>query len=229
MCARRRESKPKKSWQARLAADTDAATDEFVASLDVDAVLWRYDIAGSIAHAQMLRERKIITRAEFARIKKGLLAVAARIEAGRLEMPIELEDIHMVIEKALIDRIGQAGGKLHTGRSRNDQVALDMRLWARDAIDDLIKAIAKSQRALVGLAVRSGQIVMPAYTHLQRAQPVLAGHLLLAYVEMLQRDAERLTDARVRVNVCPLGCRAAAGPSPPLAPAPTVEVMGFPA
>ncbi len=229
MCARRRESKPKKSWQARLAADTDAATDEFVASLDVDAVLWRYDIAGSIAHAQMLRERKIITRAEFARIKKGLLAVAARIEAGRLEMPIELEDIHMVIEKALIDRIGQAGGKLHTGRSRNDQVALDMRLWARDAIDDLIKAIAKSQRALVGLAVRSGQIVMPAYTHLQRAQPVLAGHLLLAYVEMLQRDAERLTDARVRVNVCPLGCGAVAGTSLPLDRARTAELLGFPA
>jgi len=218
-----------KSWQGRLGSDADAATASFLASLDVDRALWRYDIVGSIAHARMLREQKLLTQKEFAAIRKGLLAVAGQIEAGRLDMPIELEDIHMVIEKALIDRIGQVGGKLHTGRSRNDQVALDLRLWARDAIDNLTAAIVSLQRALVELAEKYGRIVMPAYTHLQRAQPIVAGHALLAYVEMLQRDTDRLAGARARVNVCPLGCGAVAGTSLPLDRARTAELLGFPA
>jgi len=218
-----------KSWQARLGAEADAATAEFLASLDVDQALWPYDIAGSLAHARMLAEQKIITRAEHARIRKGLLAVARKIESGRLDMPVELEDIHMVIESALIDAVGQVGGKLHTGRSRNDQVALDLRLWARDAIDLLAADIADLQRALVGLAGKFAQVVMPAYTHLQRAQPVLAGHVLLAYAEMLQRDADRLADCRLRANVCPLGSGAAAGTSLPLDRARTAELLGFPA
>jgi len=216
-----------KSWQGRLAADSDAATAEFLASLDVDRALWRYDIAGSVAHAQMLSEVRVISRADFAAIKKGLLAIAADIEAGRLEMPVELEDIHMLIEKALTDRIGDAGKKLHTGRSRNDQVALDMRLWARDAIDNLTDGTRRLQRALVTMAEKQGRVVMPAYTHLQRAQPVLAGHVMLAYVEMLQRDADRLADARARVNVCPLGSAAVAGTSLPLDRARAAKLLGF--
>jgi argininosuccinate lyase len=217
-----------KPWQARLAADADAVTAEFVASLDVDRALWRYDVVGSVTHAQMLHEVGLLTKSELARIRRGLLAIAADIESARLEMPVELEDIHMVIERALIDRIGEAGAKLHTGRSRNDQVALDLRLWARDAADNLIDAVVELQRALVGLAERQGRLVMPAYTHLQRAQPILAGHAVCAYVEMLQRDADRLADARERINVCPLGCGAVAGTSLPLDRARTAELLGFP-
>jgi argininosuccinate lyase len=218
-----------KSWQGRLAADADAVTAAFLASLDVDRELWRYDIAGSIAHAQMLADQKILKRNEFNQIRKGLLSVADDIDSGTLEMPIELEDIHMVIEKALIDRTGQAGRKLHTGRSRNDQVALDLRLWARDAVDALTGAIRRLQAAMVAFAERAGELIMPAYTHLQRAQPTLAGHVFLAYVEMLDRDADRLTDARVRINVSPLGSGAVAGTSLPLDRARTAELMGFPA
>ena len=218
-----------KSWQARLTADADAATAKLLASIDVDRQLWRYDVAGSIAHARMLAERGIITHDEFATIKAGLMAVSDRIEAGKCDMPVEMEDIHMVIEKALIDQIGDVGGKLHTGRSRNDQVALDLRLWARDRIDQIVAGIAALQRALAKLAEDNAGLAMPAYTHLQRAQPVLAGHAVLAYVEMLQRDADRLADARKRVNVCPLGSGAVAGTSLPLDRARTAELLGFPA
>jgi len=225
----KKTDKPGKSWQARLTGQADQATAELLASIDVDWHLWRYDIAGSIAHAQMLAARKIITRGEFAKIKNGLLQIGKRIEAGKLDMPVDLEDIHMVIEKALIDRIGAVGGKLHTGRSRNDQVALDLRLWARDAIDDLQARIGAFQKSLVKLAQKYADVPMPAYTHLQRAQPVLAGHVFLAYVEMVQRDAARLADARKRTNVCPLGSGAVAGTSLPLDRALTAKLLGFPA
>ncbi|MFP4052847.1 MAG: argininosuccinate lyase [Phycisphaerae bacterium] len=218
-----------KSWQGRLTADADEATARFVASLDVDTVLWKYDIAGSIAHAKMLREIGILTAKEEKAIRNGLLEVSQEIEGGSLEMPIELEDIHMVIERALVERTGDAGRKLHTGRSRNDQVATDLRLWARDAADNLVDQVQVLQEALVNLAARSGETVMPAYTHLQRAQPIVAGHAMLAYVEMLQRDADRLMDARKRINVCPLGCGAVAGTSLPLDRARTAELLGFPA
>ncbi|MCE5277616.1 MAG: argininosuccinate lyase [Planctomycetaceae bacterium] len=216
-----------KSWQARLTAQADAVTAQFVASLDVDHDLWPYDIVGSIAHAQMLSEVGLISEGEFRQIRRGLKSIAKAIAGRQLPMSIELEDIHMVIEKALIDRIGAAGAKLHTGRSRNDQVALDLRLWARDAVDDIASAITKLQKALVTLADKQGDIVMPAYTHLQRAQPIVAGHALLAYVEMLQRDADRLADARVRIDVCPLGSGAVAGTSLPLNRARTAELLGF--
>jgi len=217
-----------KSWQGRLTADADAAAAALVASLDVDRRLWKYDIVGSIAHAKMLSEVGALSAVEYRKIEKGLMRVANAIEDGRLRMPIELEDIHMVVEKALIDRIGAVGGKLHTGRSRNDQVALDLRMWARDAVDDLRGGISDVQRALVALAERDGQTVMPAYTHLQRAQPIVTGHAVLAYVEMLQRDAERLADAHKRINVCPLGSGAVAGTSLPLNRARTAEMLGFP-
>jgi argininosuccinate lyase len=175
----------------------------------------------------MLAKVGLISSSEFSKIRRGLLSIASDIESGRLKMPVELEDIHMVIEKALIDRIGAVGGKLHAGRSRNDQVATDLRLWARDAIDRLLEGIAELQRAFVRLAQRQGEIVMPAYTHLQRAQPIVAGHALLAYAEMLQRDSDRLSETRRRVNVCPLGSGAIAGTSLPLDRASTARELGF--
>jgi argininosuccinate lyase len=216
-----------KSWQARLSAQADTVTAGFLASLDVDAALWRYDILGSLAHAQMLASQGIISSRELARIRKGLLQIAKLLEQGKLPLPTELEDIHMVIEKALIDRVGDAGAKLHTGRSRNDQVALDLRLWARQAIDELTDDIRTLQVAMVKLAEQYQDLVVPAYTHLQRAQPVLAGHAVLAYVEMLQRDIGRLEDARKRVNVCPLGSGAVAGTSLPLDRDLTAKLLGF--
>ena len=217
----------RKSWQGRLSVDADSVTAELLASIDIDRQLWRYDIAGSLAHAQMLSEVKLISKADLARIRKGLLSIAADIEAGKLDMPVALEDIHMVVEAALIERAGDSGAKLHTGRSRNDQVALDLRLWARDAADDLVAGLRDLQRVFVRSARAQGHIVMPAYTHMQRAQPIVAGQALLAYVEMLQRDAERLIDARRRINRCPLGSGAVAGSSLPLDRARTAELLGF--
>jgi argininosuccinate lyase len=216
-----------KSWQGRLQADTDAVTARFVASLDVDTALWRYDISGSLAHGQMLAKVGLLSEEEYETLKAGLTSVAEKIQAGQVEMPLELEDIHMVIEKTLIDEIGDVGRKLHTGRSRNDQVATDLRLWARDAVDNLLLGIAQLQRAFLDLARREGDIVMPAYTHLQRAQPILAGSAMLAYVEMLHRDAQRLLDARKRINVCPLGSGAVAGTSLPLDRNVTAALLGF--
>ncbi len=231
MAAKKKQSKPKttggKSWHGRLTAEADAATARFLASLDVDLALWRYDIAGSVAHAQMLSEVGLITKRDFQRIRRGLMNIASDIEADKLPMPIELEDIHMVIEAALIERIGAPGAKLHTGRSRNDQVALDLRLWTRDTIEILIQQIFALQQAMVSLADSSSEIVMPAYTHLQRAQPILAAHAVLAYVEMLDRDAQRLTDAYKRVNVCPLGSGAVAGTSLPIDRRMTAKLLGF--
>ncbi|MFW5841250.1 MAG: argininosuccinate lyase [Planctomycetota bacterium] len=216
-----------KSWQGRLKADADEITARFVASIDVDTALWRYDIAGSLAHAEMLGKVGILTDDELVTLKRALAAVAEKIEAGQLDMPIELEDIHMVIESALIDETGDVGRKLHTGRSRNDQIATDLRLWARDAVDNLAAGVRQLQANLVELARRQGHIVMPAYTHLQRAQPIVAGHAVLAYVEMLQRDLERLADARKRINVCPLGSGAVAGTSLPLNRSLTAAMLNF--
>ncbi len=217
-----------KSWHGRLSGEADHATSELLASIDVDWALYKYDIAGSIAHATMLREIGILTGRELTRIKKGLSTIAEDIETGKVKLDPALEDIHMVIESALIKQIGDAGRKLHTGRSRNDQIALDLRLWARDAIDNLTGLVRRLQTSFVAEAEKYGQIVMPAYTHLQRAQPILAGHALLAYVEMLERDAERLADCRKRVNICPLGSGAVAGTSIPLDRKRVAELLGFP-
>ena len=216
-----------KPWQHRLSADPAPATAELLASLDVDAALYRYDITGSLAHAEMLRKIGVLSAGELSAIRRGLAAVAADIEAGKVKLDAALEDIHMLVESELIRRIGDPGRKLHTGRSRNDQVALDLRLWARDAIGDMAARILALQRALVALARKQGRLVMPAYTHLQRAQPVLAGHALLAYVEMLQRDAERLADCRRRINLCPLGSGAVAGTSIPLDRKMVAKRLGF--
>jgi len=217
-----------KSWQSRLNHDQDELAVEFVESLSLDRRLYKYDIAGSIAHAKMLTEQHLISRDEFRQIKQALTEIAKEIDAGKFRFDKKYEDIHMVIEAALIKKIGPVGKKLHTGRSRNDQVALDMRLWLRDRLEIMVELIKGVQKALLKPAgSKQGRIVMPGYTHTQRAQPVLAGNYLLAYVEMLQRDRERFNDCFKRVNVCPLGSGALAGSSLPLDRGRVAELLGF--
>lgn len=188
---------------------------EFTESVSFDWRLWRHDIAGSIAHARMLHKVGLLTRAECNQIVSGLNKIAGAIERGRFKWALELEDVHMNVEAAL-SRLTPAGAKLHTGRSRNDQIALDLRLWLRDEIVLLHGQIAELQRALVEFADANLDVLVPGYTHLQRAQPVYLAHHMLAYVEMLERDKDRLCDCFRRVNVCPLGSGALAGSTLPL-------------
>ncbi|MBN2064057.1 MAG: argininosuccinate lyase [Sedimentisphaerales bacterium] len=217
-----------KSWQSRMTAEQDSLAVNFVESISYDKRLFQYDIDGSIAHARMLSEQGLITNKEFSAIKKGLEEIGSEMKAGKFSFDVSCEDIHMVIEAALIARIGDAGKKLHTGRSRNDQVALDMRMWARDEADIITELLKDLQAALVELAHKQGQVVMPSFTHLQRAQPIISGHYLLAYVEMFQRDRERLADARKRINVSPIGSGAVAGSTLPLDRKRTAELLEFP-
>jgi len=200
-----------RSWEKRLASQPDEMTVDYVESLSYDRRLYKYDIVGSIAHARMLAEQKLISRADFNAIKAGLIQISEDIEAGRFQFDKTCEDIHMAIEKALIDRIGEPGKKLHTARSRNDQVATDIRLWLRDEIETLQARIAGLQKAFVQLAGRHTDDLMPAYTHLQRAQPIVIAAYLLSFVEQLERDVTRLGDCRSRLNVSPLGAGAIAG------------------
>ncbi len=198
-------------WKGRFQEETTDLMKRFGESISFDWRLYRYDIRGSIAHARGLQRAGILTQEECEAIAAGLREIEAEITAGTFAFSVDLEDIHMNIEKALTDRIGPTGAKLHTARSRNDQVALDMRLFCLDAVDDLRKQNAALQSALVHLGKRYPEAVLPGYTHLQRGQPVLLGHHLLAYVEMLGRDDERLTDARKRIDCLPLGSAALAG------------------
>jgi argininosuccinate lyase len=183
----------------------------YTASLPFDWRLYPYDIAGSIAHAKMLAKQRIISQKEVEKLVKGLKSVQKEIEQGKFKFKLELEDIHMAIESRLMDKVGKVGGKLHTARSRNDQVALDMRLFARDAILGTMEGLTELQGALIDLAEANKEIIIPGYTHLQAAQPVLLAHHLLAYFEMLQRDVERFGDCLVRTDVMPLGSGALAG------------------
>ena len=198
----------------------------FTQSISFDCRLWRQDIAGSIAHAAMLQLVGILTKTELKEITTGLKSIATDIERGEFTWQESLEDVHMNIEAALTQR-APAGAKLHTGRSRNDQVALDVRLWLREEIDALVDELRGLQSALVELAEKSAGIPLPGYTHLQRAQPVWAGHHLLAYAEMFDRDIERFIDGRHRVNVCPLGSGAIAGTTLPLDRASVAIALGF--
>jgi argininosuccinate lyase len=197
------------------------------ASIGFDRKLWRQDIQGSLAHAAMLRHVGMISEADEAAIREGLAAIAARIEAGDFPWDEGLEDIHMNIEARLTESIGEAGKRLHTGRSRNDQVALDLRLWVRDAIDGLTGQVEDVMRALVARAEEHAGTVMPGFTHLQPAQPVTFGHHLLAYVEMLSRDRGRLLDCRARLNESPLGAAALAGTGFPIDRHRTAQALGF--
>ncbi len=200
-----------RSWEKRLAAGPDELTVNYVESLSYDTRLYKYDIVGSIAHATMLAERKLITHAELKAIKTGLIEISEQIEAGRFSFNKAHEDVHMAIEAALIEKIGEPGKKLHTARSRNDQVATDVRLWLRDEIEGQQAAIVQLQKAFVQLAGKHDDDLMPAYTHLQRAQPIVIGAYLLSFVEQLDRDFIRLTNCRNLLNVSPLGSGAVAG------------------
>jgi argininosuccinate lyase len=197
--------------RGRFKKDASKQVEAYTASIQFDDRLYRYDIAGSIVHARMLAKQGIITEDEARTIIDGLNSIREEIEQGKLKFKPELEDIHMNIEARLIEKVGEVGGKLHTARSRNDQIALDLRLCTRDAIADVIKVIRGLQNALITLAEANKDTAIPGYTHLQRAQPVLLAHHLLAYFEMLQRDVSRFECCREHTNVLPLGSGALAG------------------
>jgi len=216
-----------KMWGGRFQSGPDAIMEEINASIGFDKRLFRQDIAGSKAHAAMLAKRGIISKSDAAEIRKGLHQVQAEIEAGTFTFSRALEDIHLNVESRLKDLIGPAAGRLHTARSRNDQVALDFRLYVRDTVDHLDAQLKDLQLALVQKAEAHAATVMPGFTHLQVAQPVTFGHHMLAYVEMLARDRSRLADARRRMNENPLGAAALAGTSFPIDRHMTAEALGF--
>ncbi|SFC32435.1 argininosuccinate lyase [Microbulbifer thermotolerans] len=216
-----------KLWGGRFSEATDAFVERFTASVTFDQRMAREDIEGSLAHAQMLAEVGVLTNEEYSKIAAGLKAIAAEIEAGEFPWEVGLEDVHMNIEARLTERIGDTGKKLHTGRSRNDQVATDIRLWLRNRIDLIAAELTRLQGGLVDLAEREADTIMPGFTHLQSAQPVTFGHHLLAWNEMLNRDYERLMDCRKRVNRSPLGAAALAGTTYPINRARTAELLGF--
>ncbi|MFI2810883.1 argininosuccinate lyase [Microbulbifer sp. YPW16] len=216
-----------KLWGGRFSEATDAFVERFTASVSFDQRMAMEDIQGSLAHAQMLSEVGVLTAEEYEQIAGGLQDIAGEIEAGQFPWEVALEDVHMNIEARLTQRIGATGKKLHTGRSRNDQVATDIRLWLRGRIDLIGAELTRLQTGLVDLAEREADTIMPGFTHLQSAQPVTFGHHLLAWNEMLTRDYERLMDCRKRVNRSPLGAAALAGTSYPIDRARTAELLGF--
>ena len=218
---------PRKPWGGRFAEPTDAFVERFTASVGFDQRLARHDIMGSIAHARMLGRVKVLGDADVTAIVAGLESIGADIDAGRFVWQVALEDVHMNIETALVERIGEVGKKLHTGRSRNDQVATDVRLWLRDELDAIDGQLREVLAVLVGLAEREADTLMPGFTHLQTAQPITFGHHLLAWFEMLARDRERFADCRKRVNVMPLGAAALAGTSFPIDRLYTAQLLGF--
>jgi len=216
-----------KMWGGRFGGKPDPLMEEINASIDVDRKLYRQDIAASKAHAAMLAKKGIISGQDASKIAHGLNTILSEIEAGKFDFKRALEDIHMNVESRLSDLIGPAAGRLHTARSRNDQVATDFRLWVRDTIDVIDAALAAYQRALAEKALQHAETVMPGFTHLQSAQPVTFGHHLLAYVEMAARDRGRLADARTRLNESPLGAGALAGTSFPIDRDMTAKALGF--
>ncbi|MGZ8390157.1 MAG: argininosuccinate lyase, partial [Rhodoplanes sp.] len=216
-----------KMWGGRFTSEPAAIMAEINASIDVDRRLFRQDIAASKAHAEMLAKQGIISPKDGKAIARGLDAILAEIESGQFAFKRELEDIHMNVEARLHELVGPAAGRLHTARSRNDQVATDFKLWVRDAIDDIDGLLADYQRALAEKALAHADTIMPGFTHLQPAQPVTFGHHLLAYVEMAARDRGRFADARRRLNECPLGAAALAGTSFPIDRTMTAKTLGF--
>ncbi|MHC4507828.1 MAG: argininosuccinate lyase [Planctomycetota bacterium] len=216
-----------KSWEKRLSGEPDELTVDFVESLSIDKRLYKYDVVGSIAHAQMLAEQKLISKDEFRQIKDGLIRISQEIAEGRFTFEKKHEDIHMAVEAALVARIGEAGKKLHTGRSRNDQVATDMRLWMRDQIEMLQAKITLLQKALVKLAAGYCDDVMPGYTHLQRAQPIVIASYVLSFAEQFERDFIRLNNCSSLLNISPLGSGAVAGSTLSLDRKSTAKQLGF--
>jgi len=222
-----RNAEANAQWGGRFARGPSVIMQDINASIGFDRKMWRQDIRGSLAHAAMLARAGVIAPGDEAAIRTGLDGIAAEIEAGRFPFVDDLEDIHMNIEARLTERVGEAGKRLHTGRSRNDQVATDFRLWVRDAVDGLDLQVADVMRALADRAAEFAADPMPGFTHLQTAQPVTFGHHLLAYVEMLGRDRGRLADCRRRLNECPLGSAALAGTSFPIDRADTAAALDF--
>lgn len=218
----------KKLWGGRFSGSTEKTVEDFTESISFDVRLWKYDIEGSIAHVTMLARQKIISKKDAALIIKGLNEIRTEIENGKFRFSRALEDVHMNIESALIKKTGPVGGKVHTARSRNDQVALDIRLYLRDEISEVLQLIGKLQKVFVSLAEKNIDTIMPGYTHLQRAQPVLLSHHLLAYFEMLGRDMARFEDCLGRVNVLPLGSAALAGTTLPIDRHYVAKLLKFP-
>jgi len=216
-----------KPWGGRFSEPTDAFVERFTASVNFDQRLYHHDINGSLAHAQMLSEVGVLTADEFQQIQQGLEEIRAEIEQGQFQWSVSLEDVHMNIEARLTDKIGITGKKLHTGRSRNDQVATDIRLYLRDEIDQIANELTRLQQGLTALAEKEASTIMPGFTHLQTAQPVTFGHHLLAWNEMLQRDFSRLQDCRKRANQSPLGAAALAGTTYPIDRQRTASLLGF--
>uniref|UniRef100_A0A1J3J9Q7 argininosuccinate lyase n=1 Tax=Noccaea caerulescens TaxID=107243 RepID=A0A1J3J9Q7_NOCCA len=220
-------SKEVKLWGGRFEESVTEKVEKFTESISFDKVLYKQDIMGSKAHATMLAHQELITDSDRDSILSGLDVIERQIEADKFEWRTDREDVHMNIEAALTDLIGEPAKKLHTARSRNDQVATDFRLWCRDAIDSIIVKIKYLQTSLVALALKNEALIVPGYTHLQRAQPVLLPHVLLTYVEQLERDAGRYIDCRGRLNVCPLGACALAGTGLPIDRFMTANALGF--
>ena len=218
---------PEKPWSGRFNEPTDAFVEAFTASVAFDQRLYRYDIQGSIAHATMLAEAGVLSAEDQQAIVAGLEAIRADIERGTFDWQASLEDVHMNIEACLTANIGDAGKRLHTGRSRNDQVATDIRLYLRDAIDTILGTLGRLQAGLLSLAEREAATIMPGFTHLQVAQPVTFGHHMMAWFEMLDRDAGRLRDCRARLNVMPLGSAALAGTTFPIDRSITCSMLDF--
>jgi len=213
--------------KGRFKKDASDKVLSFTESISFDWRLYKHDIRGSIAHATMLERCKIITSDELDTITKALKTIETEIETGSFEFRNELEDIHMNIEASLVDKIGDTGKKLHTARSRNDQISLDLRMWIRDQIDNITNLLTECQKQLVSKASENIEIIIPGFTHLQHAQPVLLAHYLLAYVEMMERDKGRLKDCYKRVNISPLGSCALAGTTLPTDPHITAGLLGF--
>ncbi|MEQ3696431.1 MAG: argininosuccinate lyase [Pseudomonadales bacterium] len=216
-----------KLWGGRFQEPTDEFVERFTASITFDQRLYKQDIRGSLAHAAMLEKAGILNAQELADIQRGLQEIEREIEAGNFNWSVGLEDVHMNIEAALTERIGITGKKLHTGRSRNDQVATDIRLWLRDEIDRIEQQCIRAQAGIIQLAAQEAETIMPGFTHLQTAQPVTFGHHLLAWYEMLKRDHSRLIDCRKRLNESPLGAAALAGTTYPIQRQLTSDMLGF--
>ena len=216
-----------KTWSGRFNEPVAELVKKYTGSIDFDKRLAKWDIQGSLAHAQMLQQAGVLSAEDLAAIEQGMAEIIAEIEAGKMPWLLDLEDVHMNIERRLTDKIGDAGKRLHTGRSRNDQVATDIRLWLRDEITEIQALLQSLQAALLDLAEQNAEVVMPGFTHLQVAQPVSFGHHMLAYVEMLGRDHERMADCRRRVNRMPLGAAALAGTTYPIRRETTAQLLGF--
>ncbi len=217
----------KKPWAGRFREETSKSVEQYTESISFDKRLWKYDIQGSIAHAKMLAKQGIIAKKDGVKIVKGLRAISREIEEGKFQFRNELEDIHMNIEAALIGKIGSAGGMLHTARSRNDQVALDMRLYLRAEAREIVGLLRCLEQALVRVAEEGLDVVMPGFTHMQRAQPVLLAHHIMAYAQMFDRDRRRFQDALKRIDVLPLGSCALAGTTLPIDRSYVADLLGF--